>query len=58
VRLGPGVWDVPVVEKTRGGDRTVTVTVNLRVLVAVQGWQSDWVITEIRGEGLTPRPSP
>jgi uncharacterized membrane protein len=58
VRLGPGVWDVPVVEKTRSGDRTVTVTVNLRVLVAVQGWQSDWVITEIRGEGLTPRPSP
>jgi hypothetical protein len=58
VRLGPGVWDVPVIEKTHGGSRTVTVTVNLRVLVAVQGWQSDWVITEVRGEGLTPRPSP
>jgi hypothetical protein len=57
-RLGPGVWDVPVVEKTRSGTRTVVLTVNLRVIVQVQGWQSEWVITEIRGEGLTPRPSP
>jgi hypothetical protein len=57
-RLGPGVWDVPVVEKTRSGTRTVVLTTNLRVVVQVQGWQSEWVITEIRGEGLTPRPSP
>jgi hypothetical protein len=55
-RLGPGVWDVPVVEKTRRGNRTVTITANLRVLVKVQGWDPDWVATAIRGEGLSPNP--
>lgn len=60
-KLSVGAWKVPVIEKTTLGTHEVAFTLTLRILLQPgdetgYGYETDWEIYEISGEGLKPEP--